>query len=502
MAEATGIKATRREWIALCILVLPTLLVSMDMTVTYLALPVLSAALKPSSSQLLWITDIFGFMEAGLLVVMGSLGDRVGLRKLLLWGATAFTEASVVAAFSPSAFWLIITRAIMGIAGASLLPTVLSLIRNMFANNAQRTFAMGLYTTCFSAGTMLGPIIGGFLLSNFWWGSIFLMPVPLILLLLFTAPFLLPEFKDHHAKAVDFISSVLIIAASLLIIWGIKQMAQNGLNFVPGISILAGLILAVSFVRRQKLLAHPLVDLQLFKKAAFNISLTALFTGLFSWAGMFLFVGQYLQSVLGLNSLAAGLWMLPGAAGSIILCMMAPVLLRHFSRGKLIAAGLVVLSIGICLLMPLNTHSLLLLVISVFLMSGGCGLVVTLGIDMVVASAPPNKAGAAAGISETSTTFGCAFGIALLGSIWTACYRGNMPLNLLGSISAGDAEIARSTIGGAVAAAGKLHSVSLLNIAREAFVYSLHITAAICAVITLTIALVVAVKFKKETTSF
>jgi len=491
-------KATRREWIGLSILILPTLLVSMDMTVTYLALPVLSAALKPTAAGLLWITDIFGFLEAGLLVVMGSLGDRIGLRKLLLTGATVFAAASALAAFSPSATWLIVARAVMGIAGASLLPTVLSLIRNMFHDDAQRTFAMGLYTTCFSAGTMLGPIIGGFLLSHFWWGSIFLMPVPIIVLMLLFAPVFLPEFKDEHAKSLDLWSSALLIAATLLVIYGIKQMAQNGFSVLPCVSIIAGATLAAVFTKRQRVLSSPLIDLQLFSKAAFNAALAALFIGLFSWSGMFLFVGQYLQSVLGLSSFAAGLWMLPGAAGSITLCMLAPIAVRYFNRGSLIAAGLATQAAGTALLCLLSVNSLPLMVIAIFLMSAGCGLTVTLGIDMVVASAPPNKAGAAAGISETSTAFGGSFGIALLGCIWTALYRGSLAATAGAGISPSEDAIARNTIGGAVAVAGRLHNAALLNHAREAFVHSFHITAAVSAVLIVTIAALVAMKLKKQ----
>ncbi len=497
MTGANNIKATRREWIGLLILVLPTLLVSMDMTVTYLALPVLSAALKPTSAELLWITDIFGFLEAGLLVVMGALGDRIGLRKLLISGAFAFTLASVFAAFSPTPFWLIIARAVMGIAGATLLPTVLSLIRNMFHDDGERTFAMGLYTTCFSAGTVLGPVIGGFLLSHFWWGSIFLMPVPIILILLVTAPALLPEFKDPDAKALDFSSAILLIAATLSVIFGVKQMAQNGFSWLPLLFIVVGSGLATLFLRRQKLLTHPLIDLNLFRISGFSVALAALFIGLFSWSGIFLFVGQYLQSVLGLNSFKAGLWMLPGAMGSILFCMLAPVAVRRFSRGKMIVAGLTTLAIGTALLALLTTSSLLLLVIATFLMSAGCGLTVTLGIDMVVSSAPPNKAGAAAGISETSTAFGGSFGVAILGSIYTALYRGNMAANMPAGINSGDADTALSTIGSASAIANKLHNVGLLNQAREAFVHSLHITAAICALIIAATVIVVAVKNEK-----
>jgi len=491
-------KATRREWMALSILILPTLLVSMDMTVTYLALPVLSAALKPSSSELLWITDIFGFFEAGLLIVMGSLGDRIGLKKMLLAGATAFTVASVFAAFAPSAFWLIVARAVMDIAGATILPTVLSLIRNMFHNDTERTFAMGLYTTCFSAGTMLGPIIGGFLLSHFWWGSIFLMPLPLILILLIAAPSLLPEFKDRQAKAIDLFSSALLITGTLLAILGIKQIAQNGPNLDAAFLIITGVLVIILFVKRQRKLLHPLIDLELFKIKGFSIALAALFIGLFSWAGIFLFVGQYLQSVIGIGAFAAGLWMLPGALGSVLLCMLAPVALKYFSRSHVITFGLTVLAAGIFLLCLLTTHSLLLLVLCSFMISGGCGLTVTLGIDKVVASAPPNKAGAAAGISETSTTFGASLGIALLGCIWTAFYRNDISSTIPTGLTAHQIETVKNTIGGAVLQAKNLHDQALLNLAKEAFVRALHITAFFSAIAVLVIAVLVAIKFREK----
>ncbi|HWK06350.1 MAG TPA: MFS transporter [Puia sp.] len=500
MSTETNLHAGRREWIGLLILVVPTLLISMDMTVTYLALPVLSASLKPSSAELLWITDIFGFMEAGLLIVMGSLGDRIGLRRILLYGAFAFTAASAFAAFSPSAFWLIVARAIMGIAGATLLPTVLSLIRNMFVNDKERTFAMGLYTTCFSAGTILGPVIGGFLLSHFWWGSIFLMPVPLIILLLITAPALLPEFKDPHSKAIDLLSSALLIAATLLIIYGLKQLAQSGMSWTSLLLMLIGLSFAKLFLDRQKVTANPLIDLQLFASAKFNAALMALFVALFSWSGIFLFIGQYLQSVLGLPSFKAGLWMLPGATGSILFCMMAPVALKYFKRSSIMATGLAVLAVGTGLLSLLTPYSLALLVAATFLMSSGCGITVTLGIDRVVASAPPQKAGAAAGVSETSTAFGSSFGIALLGCLWTFIYRRDMNnSNIPGTVPGRSAELAQGTIGNTVAAAGKLHNMELIKYVRGAFVHSLHITAIVCALIIFATAVLVAVKFSDAT---
>lgn len=482
-------KATRTEWIGLIVLIFPTLVVSIDMTVTYLALPVLSAALHPGSAALLWITDIFGFMEAGLLIVMGSLGDRIGLRKLLLTGGAVFAAASTLAAFSPSAFWLIIARGCMGMAGATLLPTVLSLIRNMFSDDVERTFALGLYTTCFSSGIMLGPIVGGLLLSHFWWGSIFLIPAPLVLLLLLLAPLFLPEFKDAEAKPLDLVSSVLLMVATLLLIYGLKQVAQNGFSGIMAVLIAGGALLVWPFIRRQKRLSHPLIDLTLFGKASFSVALVTLFVALFTWSGMFLFVGQYLQAVVGLSSFAAGLWMLPGAAGGIILCMLAPAALRYASRNSLIITGLLIQGVGTGLLVLLGMHSLVLLAVAAFLMSGGCGVVVTLGIDMVVTSAPPQKAGAAAGISETSTAFGGSLGVALLGSLWTAMYRKGM---------AGQPASLRDTIGSAVAEAARRNDPAIMVQARAAFLHALHTTSGATLLVIVLTAVFAAVKIPRH----
>lgn len=497
---AATVKATRRDWFALVILVLPTLLVSMDMTVTYLALPAISAALKPTSSQLLWITDIYSFIDASLLIVMGSLGDRIGLRRLLLTGGFGFAAASTLAAFSTSAMMLIVSRGLLGVAGATLLTSTISIIRNIFHDDKQRTLALGLYTTCFSSGTMLGPLAGGFLLSHFWWGSVFLIAVPLMVLLLATAPFLLPEFKDKQAGKLDILSAALLVIAILAGIYGIKQMAQDGFGLLPLMSIVTGISVSIVFFRRQQVLQHPLIDLHLFTKTTFNAALLALFTGLFAWGGIFLFVGQYLQLVAGLDAFKAGLYTMPSAGGSIVLCMLAPVALRRFRRGQLIACGLFILATGICLLSLVGANSLTLLVVATILMSGGCGVTVTLGIDMVVASAPPQKAGAAAGISETSTGFGGALGVAILGSIWTILYRSDISNHIPSNISPMEAGSIRSTLGDAVSVAKKLdnsNGASLITSAREAFVHSFNITCCVCAVIIVAMAVFVAVRLKR-----
>ena len=220
--------AGRREWMGLAVIALPCLLYSMDLTVLELAVPKLSADLKPSSSQLLWIMDVYGFLLAGFLLTMGTLGDRIGRRRLLLIGAAAFGVASVLAAFSTSAEMLIATRALLGVAGATLAPSTLSLIRNMFVNTEQRAFAIGVWATSFAVGTAIGPLAGGFLSEFFWWGSVFLLAVPVMLLLLVLGPVLLPEYRDPGAGRLDLISAAISLVAVVLMIYGLKQIVQDG----------------------------------------------------------------------------------------------------------------------------------------------------------------------------------------------------------------------------------------------------------------------------------
>ena len=229
---ATAPKATRRDWLGLAVIALPCLLYSMDLTVLNLAIPQLSVDLKPSAAQLLWIVDIYGFMVAGSLITMGTLGDRIGRRKLLLIGAAAFGLASVLAAFSTSAEMLIATRALLGIAGATLAPSTLSLIRNMFLDPKERSFAIGIWIASFSAGGAIGPLVGGLLLEHYWWGSVFLVGVPVMILLLMLGPFLLPEFKAPNAGRVDLASAeakggAIPTVASPIVMDGVRQVSPR-----------------------------------------------------------------------------------------------------------------------------------------------------------------------------------------------------------------------------------------------------------------------------------
>jgi MFS transporter, DHA2 family, multidrug resistance protein len=490
-------RAGRREWIGLAVIALPCLLYSMDLTVLELAVPKLSADLKPTSSQLLWIMDIYGFLLAGCLITMGTLGDRIGRRRLLLIGAAAFGVASVLAAFSRSAEMLIATRALLGIAGATLAPSTLSLIRNMFLDSDQRTFAIGVWATSFSAGAAIGPLAGGFLLEHFWWGSVFLLAVPVMALLLVLGALLLPEFRDPQAGRLDLTSAALSLAAVLAVIYGLKQVAQDGLGWLPVLSVAAGVAAGAAFARRQRELADPLIDLGLFRAPAFSASLAAFMLSIFVIAGIFLFLAQYLQLVLGLSPLQAGLWTVPSAGGLIAGSMLAPLIVRRVRPAFVMAGGLALSAVGFGMLIQVNAASgLAILVIGSVVFSLGVAPVGTLASDIIVGSAPPERAGAASGISETSAELGGALGIAVLGSVGTAVYRSEVTGAVPADVPPAAAEAARDTLGGAVAAAEELPDplgAELLDAAREAFTQALQLTAITSAAIVVGVAILAAV---------
>lgn len=478
--------AGRKEWIGLAVIALPCILYSMDLTVLNLAVPALSADLKPSSTELLWIMDIYGFLVAGLLITMGTLGDRIGRRKLLLIGAAAFGLASIFAAFANSAGMLIVARALLGIAGATLAPSTLSLIRNMFHNERQRTAAIGIWIASYSAGGAIGPLAGGFMLEYFWWGSVFLIGVPVMILLLILGPILLPEFKDPKAGRLDFASTLLSLAAVLSIIYGLKQIAAGETDWITVLAIFAGIILLAVFIRRQQKLEHPMIDLHLFRNRTFSSALLIYGLGGFFMFGSFFFTSQYLQLVLGLSAMQAGLWLLPTFFAFIAGSLLVPKLVKNYKPALVMAVGLAVGAVGFALLSKVSVGSgLNIMVIAGIIYCFGLAPVFTLTTDYIIGSAPPEKAGMASAISETSAEFGAATGIAILGSICTAIYRTKMSNDLPSGISADAAKIARDTLGGAMAEAGKLPaelSTPLMNVAKEAFVQGFQFTAVITAV--------------------
>jgi DHA2 family multidrug resistance protein-like MFS transporter len=478
-------KATRREWIGLTVLALACVLYAMDLTVLHLAVPKLSEALHPTSAQLLWIIDIYGFFVAGSLVTMGTLGDRIGRRRLLLIGATAFGAISIVAAFSTSANMLIASRAVMGIAGATLAPSTLSLIFNMFPDPRQRAAAIGVWISAFSAGSAIGPVMGGILLEYFWWGSVFLLALPVMGILLILGPRVLPEYKDPKAGKLDILSAAMSLAAFLAVIYGLKQTAQDGFSAISGISILVGLTIGYLFVRRQRGLKDPLIDVRLFRVTRFNVSLATNVLSIFIAVGYFLFIAQYMQLVLELSPLMAGLWSVPSAIGFIVASNLAPLYVHRFRPAYVLGAHLLIGAIGLAMLTQVNdANGLALSVAASVVISLALSPVFSLTTELIVSSAPQEKAGAASGISETGLEFGGALGIAILGSIGTAIYRSELAARLPAGIPADIADVARDTLGAAVGIAQELPAElgeAMLAVAREAFVHGLHVAAAISA---------------------
>lgn len=494
--QPSPLRAGAREWVGLTVLVLASMVYAMDLTVLHLAVPSLSAVLKPSSAQLLWIIDIYGFLVAGSLITMGTLGDRIGRRKLLFLGAGAFGLVSVVAAFSVSPNMLIASRAVMGIAGATIAPSTLSLIFNMFRDPRQRSAAIGVWITSFSAGSAIGPLLGGVLLEYFWWGSVFLLALPVMALLLVLGPRVLPEFRDPEAGRLDVRSAVMSLAAVLAVIYALKQTVQDGFGPGSAAALLVGAAVGFLFVQRQRRLKDPLIDLRLFRIPIFNVALATNLLAVFVVIGYFLFVAQYLQLVLGLTPLQAGVWSLPSAIGFIAGSNLAPRFVHRVRPTLVITTAFVLASIALGMLTQVREANGLAVVIpAAVVISLALAPVFTLTTELIVGSAPPEKAGAASGISETGAELGGALGLAVLGSIGTALYRSHVLSELPSGIPPQLREAALDTLGGAVSVAGQLPDTlgaALLAIARDAFVQALNLVAGISAVVALATAVLVA----------
>ena len=489
-------RAGRREWIGLAVIALPCLVYAMDLTVLNLALPAISTAFAPSSSQLLWIIDIYGFLVAGFLITMGTLGDRIGRRKLLLIGAAAVGAASVVAAFSTSIGMLIAMRALLGIAGATLAPSTLSLIRNMFLDEHERQFAIGVWIASFSLGGTIGPLVGGVMLQFFWWGSVFLVAVPVMLSLLVLGPLLLPEYRDPKAGRVDLPSVALSLAAVLATIYGLKRMAEQGAGWIAVATLVAGLALGAVFVWRQGRIDYPLLDLQLFRRPAFSAAFASYGLSCMAMFGVYIFLTQYLQLVLGLSPLLAGLATVPWSVAFAVGSLGAPRLARRFAPASILVWGLAGAALGFVLLTQVDgDHGLLILVVSTVVMSLGMGPAFTVGNEMIITSAPPERAGAASALSETAAEFSGALGIALFGSIGTALYRNALSGTLPAEAPVDAGAAAMATLGGAVGAAAALGgtaSAAMVAAARTAFVDSMQIAAGVGAALTLAASLTAA----------
>ncbi|MCX5375667.1 MFS transporter [Streptomyces sp. NBC_00091] len=468
---ATARLAGRREWTAFTVLLLPLLLVSMDVSVLYFAIPAITRELDPSATQQLWIFDSYAFALSGLLITMGSLGDRIGRRKLLLIGATAFGLASIGAGYATSAEMLIAARVLLGIGGATLMPSTLALVRNLFQDAKQRGKAIAIWSGAMTGGIALGSVLSGVMLNHFHWGSVFLINVPAMLLLLILVPVLVPEFKDPAPGRFDLLSVPLSMAAVLPVVYGLKEIAAEGFEPLYLGCLAVGLAFGYVFVRRQRTREDAMVGRALFRGRGFGAGIGLNTIAAFAMMGSAYFTTQYLQSVLGMGTLEAALWSL---APSVVIGAAAPVsaaLAQKVDRAYVISGGFLVAAAGFALVALVGTDSLWLLLTGAGVLASGIVSVMSLVSDTALSSAPAEKAGSAASLLETGQEFGGALGMALLGSLGTAVYRADM---------AGAAPAARETLGGAVATAqqaGGEAGGQLLALAREAFVHGMQYAA-------------------------
>ncbi|MFD5214484.1 MFS transporter [Microbacterium sp. NPDC058345] len=490
MTSTTSSPVTTRSWAALGILTLAVLLLAIDGTVLALAVPALTADLNPTATQLLWIGDIYSFALAGLLVTMGNLADRIGRKRLLLIGAVGFGLSSVLAAFAPTPEMLILARAILGISGATIMPSTLAIVRNLFADPAMRTRAIAVWAAGATAGAAVGPIVGGALLEHFHWGSVFLINVPIMILVLVGGIFLLPESKDPNGARIDLLSAVLSFVAIVAVVYAIKHMFAKGFDWSVLVAVLLGLVAGWLFLRRQRTLAQPLIDIFLFRSPAFSGAVVANTVSIFAFVGLLFFFSQYLQLVRGLGPLQAGLTELSATVASIVVIAFAGYMLGKLGRGRAISVGLALGAVGLGVLaLAEGMPGLVGIIIGFAIVGFGAGLAMTLTTDAVVSAAPRERAGAASSIAETAYELGAALGIAVLGSIQLALYRWNLP-------PLADAEI-NGAVNESLATAvsqldtGRTEVLAAIEQAQHAFTVGMQWTSVIAAIL-LVIAAVIA----------
>ncbi|UJW30205.1 MFS transporter [Saccharothrix sp. AJ9571] len=413
-----------RAWAGLLVILGPVLLVSMDGSILFLAMPRIGQALAPSADQALWILDSYGFAVGSLLIAFGNLGDRYGRLRLLMIGTTVFGLASAAAAFAPNAELLITARALMGVAGATLLPSALAVLSELFTDPRRRAQAIGIFAAAFAAGFAIGPVLGGVLLERFWWGSVFLINLPVLALFLVLAPILLREVRAVRPGRVDVISVVTSAAGLLLVVYALKHAAAEGLAVVPVLAGIAGLALLGWFVRRQRWLEHPLVEFKLFRDRVFTVAVITGLLPLAAWSAAAYLAGVYLQSVLDLPVLRTALLALPGAAVLTLTCVVTPMVVdRIGKRAALVACHFSVAAGLLLLVLTATTGGIGWYVASTVVAGLGYGISFAVVADTAVGAVPPSRAGAAGAIAETSNEIGNALGIALLGSLAALIFR-------------------------------------------------------------------------------
>jgi EmrB/QacA subfamily drug resistance transporter len=473
VARITEEQKYQRRWWTLGVLSLSLVIIGLDNTILNVAIPTLQTELAASASQLQWMVDSYVLVFAGMLLTMGALGDRFGRAKFLAAGLVLFGLASGYAAFTETANELIIARALMGVGGAMIMPATLSIITDVFPRE-ERGRAIGIWAAVAGLGIGLGPIVGGLLLENYFWGSVFLVNVPIAIAALIAGYFLVPSSRDPEATPLDLKGAFTsLVAITALVFAIIEGPAEGWTSTLVGGAFAIAAVFGTAFIWIERTTEHPMLNLDYFRNARFSGGATAISVAFFSLFGVIFLLTQYLQFVLGYSALEAGVRTAPVALGMVIGSAMAPRLAEKFGTTKVVAFGLFVLSATLVSFASFGvTTGYAIIGVSIVAMSFGMGNIMAPSTDAVMGAVPVAKAGVASATNDVTRQVAGAIGIAVIGSVFNSAYQTNME-SAVAQLPPEAAEAASNSIGAALRIASQLPSQageSLVLASRQSFV--------------------------------
>jgi len=493
-------KIHERRWWALAVLCATLMIITLDNTILNVAIPALVRDLNATTSELQWIVDGYTLVFAGLLLTMGSVGDRFGRKGALMVGLVIFGAGSILSGFAQGAGQLIFTRASMGIGAALIMPATLSLLTNIFHDPKERARAIGAWAAVAGASGALGPVIGGFLLQHFSWGSVFFVNVPVIMVALVGGWFLLPSSRDADAPRLDLVGAGLSIVGLVAVLWAIIEAPAKGWG-EPSVvgALVLGVVVLAAFVLWELVSAHPMLDVRFFKNRRFSAANAAITLVFFAMFGQMFLATQYLQTVLGYSALESGVRMLPMAVLMVAIAPLAPRLVEHVGTKLVVGAGLLLAAVGLGVVatVPVSDGYLHILV-GFCLVSSGMALTMAPATESIMGSLPPSKAGVGSAMNDTTRQMGGALGVAILGSVFATVYRPGMADQLAGfGLSTEQMTRAQDSIGGALQVAAELPAQagqSLIDISKQQFVDGMA-TALVVAIVVVLVAAVIVFAF-------